>query len=181
MNLDRIKEPLAAFVRWVMRDVTYHRLYSCSVQGQDAAGLLDLLPDDETIRGTGLSKVKIRHGLPGFTVKVPTGASVLLGFENGDPRKPYASLWDPGSVTSLTFDQGTKAVARVDDTAVCGTLLLGTVTTGSPATQTTAHAYFPPGTPEATITAAIAAMVTQAPLRVNIASVITAGNSKLLA
>jgi hypothetical protein len=181
MDLDRIKEDLTAFVRWVMRDVTYHRLYACSVQGQDGAGLLDLLPDDAAVMGTGLSKVRIRHGLPGFTVKVPTGARVLLGFDNGDPQKPYAALWEQGSVTSITFDKGTKAVARVDDTAVCGTLLLGTVTTGGPATQATAHQYFPPGTSEALITAAIAAMATQVPVRVNLSSVITGGNVKVLA
>lgn len=116
MDLDRLKNSLAAFVRWVMRDVTYHKLYPATVQGQDADGLLDLYPEATEIRGSGLSKVPIRHGLPGVTVRVPNGASVLLGFENGDPRRPYAALWLPGSTTEVVFDNGTQAVARENDT-----------------------------------------------------------------
>lgn len=122
MDLDRIKDELARFIRWVMRDVTYHRHYPCVVQRQDGAGLLDLLPDDESIRGSGLSGVPIRHGLPGFTVKVPVGARCMLAFENGDPRKPYASLWDPGSVIGVEFDGGTRPL----------TFLGALVTSGGP-------------------------------------------------
>ena len=93
---DRLKADLAAFIRWVTRDTRYHRSYACSVQGQDASGLLDLYPDDESIRGSGTSKVPIKHGLPGVKVKVSVGSRVMMNFENGDPRKPFASLWDNG-------------------------------------------------------------------------------------
>lgn len=108
---------LERFIRRVMGFTKYHALYPCTVESQDGNGLLDLTPDDEAIRGTGLGEVPIRHGLPGFTVKVKAGARVLLGFEAGDPKRPYAALWEPGSVEEIIFDGGDKPVARSFDTA----------------------------------------------------------------
>jgi hypothetical protein len=94
-DLDRIKGPLARLIRWVMRDATYARRYPATVLGQNGAtGRLDLRADDPDIRGTGTSGVPIRHGFPGASVTVPTGARVLLAFEENDPRKPIAMLWE---------------------------------------------------------------------------------------
>jgi hypothetical protein len=115
-----IDQSLAKFVRWVMRDTTYHRVFPCSVQGQSSdLATLDLLPDDTDIRGTGLQQVHIRHGLPGVQVKVPVGARVLLGFEAGDPERPYAALWEPGAIEQIIFDHGTKPLARKGDAVTC--------------------------------------------------------------
>lgn len=107
---------LAKFIRWVMQDTTYHRLYPSTVEGQASDGSLDLLPDDESIRGNGLSAVPIWHGLPGVTVRVPNGERVLLGFRNGDPTQPYAALWEPGSVDSIEIAGSGPEVARKGDT-----------------------------------------------------------------
>ena len=115
-----IRSSLEAFIRLVMRDTVYHRVYPCSVQGQSSdLKTLDLLPDDAEIRGTGLQSVPIRHGLPGVEVKVPVGARVLLGFEAGDPERPYAALWEPGSIEQIIFDGGTKPIARKGDAVTC--------------------------------------------------------------
>jgi hypothetical protein len=110
------RESLAKFIRWVMRDTKYAGTYACTVQGQTGQ-LLDLLPDDPTIAGKGLSGISIRHGLPGCSVTVRTGARVLLAFENRDPTKPYAALWSEGDITSVSVGYGgTKPVARIGDT-----------------------------------------------------------------
>jgi hypothetical protein len=113
------KGNLAAFVRWIMRDVTYHKHYPCTVVRQDGM-LLDLKPDDPKIAGPGLGRVPLRVGLPGFTVKVPNGARVMLSFDNGDPAAPAASLFDPGSVTEITFADGSQAIARQGDLVESG-------------------------------------------------------------
>jgi hypothetical protein len=67
------------------------------------------------MRGDGLAKVPIRHGLPGVTVKVKQGARLLLGFEAGDPRRPYASLWEPGAIEEISIDGGDQPIARAGD------------------------------------------------------------------
>jgi len=110
---------LAKFIRFVMRDTRYHALYPCTVEAQAADGTLDLTPDDEAIRGTGLQAVPIRHGLPGVRVKVKQGARLLLGFEAGDPTRPFAALWEPGAIEEISIDGGTKPVARAGDAATC--------------------------------------------------------------
>lgn len=111
--------PLAKFIRWVMRDTKFHALYPCTVEAQAADGALDLTPDDDAIRGTGLQAVPIRHGLPGVTVKVKQGARLLVGFETGDPTRPFAALWEPGAIEEISIDGGTKPVCREGDSGTC--------------------------------------------------------------
>src|SRR5690606_41518441 len=43
-------------------------------------------------------------------LQVPAGERVLLGFDSGDPAKPYAALWHAGQVTSVRVG-GAEAVA----------------------------------------------------------------------
>lgn len=111
-------DPRAAFDRiiaHVMRDRVYLRSYECAVEAQNADGSVDLLPDSDEIRGTGLQSVPIYHGLPGVTVRVVPGARVLLQFVGGDPSKPYASLWRSGDIEEISFNGGQSPVARQGD------------------------------------------------------------------
>jgi hypothetical protein len=75
----------------------YARWYPAKVVRQAEDGTLELYPDDESIRGNGITHVPIRHGLPGVTVKVKLGQKVILFFEDGDPKKPACALWPDGS------------------------------------------------------------------------------------
>jgi hypothetical protein len=104
---------LERYVKAVMKDSIYFGKYPSTVASQSADGSLDLVPEDPIVKGTGLSKVKLRHGLPGCEVKVPPGERVLLGFDNGDPTKPYASLWDSGNVLEVSIG-GPLKVALAD-------------------------------------------------------------------
>lgn len=106
----RLRGTLERLIRWVMRDALYLGTYSALVVRQAADGTLDVLPDDERLRAGGLQAVPIRHGLPGVEVDVPAGERVLLAFDAGDPRKPYAALWHAGQVTAVRIG-GTEAVA----------------------------------------------------------------------
>lgn len=110
---------LERIVQFVTRQTLYCRSFEATVERDHGDNTLDLLPDDARVRGTGLSRVPIRHGLPGVTVRVVTGSRVLLGFVEADPRKPYASLWQPGSIEEVSFDGGEASIARVGDIVVC--------------------------------------------------------------
>jgi len=138
-----LRGSLERLIRWVMRDTIYLTLYSAKVIRQAADGTLDLLPDDLRLQSSGLQGVPIRHGLPGVTVEVPAGETVLLGFDSGDPARPYAALWHAGQVTKVRIG-GTEAVAlaslvsaRLDAIQQAFDLHTHTVTTtGSAAAQT---------------------------------------------
>lgn len=108
-------ESLAKFIRYVMRDTRYHKMYPCTVERQDGWGPLELTPDDVEIRGEGLGSVPIRHGLPGVEVRVERGARVLLGFAAGDFKRPYAALWESGTIIEMRFAGGTQPIAREGD------------------------------------------------------------------
>lgn len=109
-----LRGSLERLIRGTMRDVLYLGQYTAVVQRQAADGTLDLLPDDARLRGNGLSGVPIRHGLPGVEVEVPAGVRVLLGFDNGNPQSPFASLWHSGQVTAVRIG-GAKAVALAEE------------------------------------------------------------------
>lgn len=80
--------------------ITYSRWYPCTVVAQDADGSLQLYPDDAKMRGNGLVKVPLRIGMPGVKVLVSPGARVRLYFEDADPKKPAAALWDQSSTAA---------------------------------------------------------------------------------
>jgi len=138
-------DALEAFVRRVMRRTAYHAQHVAVVQRQHDDDSLDLLPDSDDIRGTGLSRVPIRHGLPGVRVRVAVGSRVLLTFEGGNPTAPRATLWEAGAVEEIRFNDGSAPIARVGDPVRCfwpasvpvvGTLnglaFTGTMTIASP-------------------------------------------------
>lgn len=112
----------------------YYGTYACVVQSQAADDTVDVLPDDDLIRGAGLSAVPILHGVPGCRVRVAAGARCLLGFRGGSPTEPYVSLWEAGSVISLHFGGGSLAAARVGDPCSVSLPILSAIGTlnGSP-------------------------------------------------
>lgn len=94
----RVSEDMAAFVETLVGNrIDYSRMYPARVMKQAGDGSLELLPDAAKFRGTGLTGVPIRHGIPGVHVTVLAGGKVLLFFESGDPKLPAACLWPDGS------------------------------------------------------------------------------------
>lgn len=108
----RVSEDIAAFVdQQVSNRIDYSRLYPCRVLKQSTDGTLELLPDSEKLRGNGLTRVPIRHGIPGLHVNVPAGGKVLLFFESGDPKLPACALWPDGSsVQSMSIKSPTVTI-----------------------------------------------------------------------
>ena len=46
-----------------------------------------------------------------------------IGFEAGDPKRPYVAQWLANtSVTSITFENGIQDIARTNDTTSQGTI-----------------------------------------------------------
>lgn len=63
----------------------------------------DLQPEDS--RFPSMKNVPVRVGVPGLQAVVQPGAVVLLGWERGDPARPYCEpSWESGAgVTQLIF------------------------------------------------------------------------------
>jgi len=79
-------------------------LYPAEVKSATSDGLyLDVQPIDPRVEGH--QRVPVRVGVPGEVAVVQAGAVVLLGWERGDPSKPYCvPSWNAGAtVTKLVF------------------------------------------------------------------------------
>lgn len=137
--MDRISASFNKLVRGIVAPTDYHALYPARVVSQNADGTLELQPDLSKI--PPLSKVPIRTGIPGVTVKLSAGARVLLGFENGDPKRYYAGLWDTATLVELVVNGGAIGLAKANHThdyslAAVGGSPIGNTTTG-PSSVTT--------------------------------------------
>lgn len=92
---------------------------SCAADGSAC----DVQPEDSRIAGA--KNVPVRVGVPGLTAIVRQGAIVLLGWERGDPSRPYCvPAWEPGApVTKLAFSANTIELAGNSSAAILDTLL----------------------------------------------------------
>lgn len=116
---------LSKFRLLVGRKLDYLASYPGQIVAVNGDGTVDVRPDDERIRGFGLARLPIRRGLPGWTTVTPAeGDRCRIRFDGGDPKRPYVADFEGTSGASLVFNEGTKAVARVDDEVRVGKILL---------------------------------------------------------
>jgi hypothetical protein len=108
---DRQTRALRAIVERVAAPYDFFSEVRAKVVKQNSDGTLELVP--QSPRLPGLTRVPIRNGLPGVQVKVVAGAFVLVRFEDGDPGRPAAGLFDPGSLQELTITAGAAGLIRV--------------------------------------------------------------------
>ena len=71
----------------------YARLYRAKVVAQTGdENLVDVRPDDHAL--PDMARIPLRHGVPGLRVQLKLGSYVQVGWEDGEPDKPFAGLWD---------------------------------------------------------------------------------------
>lgn len=159
MESDRLKRALERFISRTLAlpTVDFRAHYPSKVIGQNADGSLELQPDDTRL--PTLSRVPLRLGIPGVTVKIAAGSRVLLFFEGGQPDGQAAALFQASTLQEITITANAKvtvnapeidladasgAVLRSGDTVaitglnappgggtVTGPLVLGTITSPS--------------------------------------------------
>lgn len=138
-EFDRIKSGFSKFILGLMAPTDYHALYPAKVISQNGDGTLEIQP--ETSKLGPISKVSIMLGLPGASVTLAAGASVLLGFEAGDPSRPKVMLWGASTITTLSLNGGTVGLAKADHTHEYSLLSVGGSptgnNTGAPSSNTT--------------------------------------------
>lgn len=139
---DRLRAVFAAIVRAEMRRVDYHALYPASVLSQDGAGgPLDLRPDTNAIAPPQAVPLRCVNGVK---LTLPAGTRVLLGYEGGDPSKPYATLGPFADVTRFAVNGASTRAAREGDDVTAGAELVAWMA------SVTAKVNTLPGTPTTT-------------------------------
>lgn len=150
--LDAIRQIVTAIVG---RRLDHLALYPARVVQQRGDGTLDLVPESDAV--PSCQGVPIRYGIPGVTAEIAAGSRVLLGYEGGDPARPYACLWESGSVTALRvnattlyLNSGTNDAARKGHAVHGGTINFVTSSALGPTAFTVVYvnADGVPGTPQ---------------------------------
>lgn len=134
---DRASGPFIAMVRAAVPHIDYLALYRATVLAQ-SGNSVDVQPEDQRI--PQMTSVPLRHGLPAVSLQVAPGSTVLIGWMNADPLKPYAALWD-GSETLLSLSLGADAdnvITKADLTALIAAIVAMATTgnSGGPLTFT---------------------------------------------
>jgi hypothetical protein len=100
VNADRLKGGFAALARDPL--ALYSNLYRAKVVRQlGNLRRVDVVPTDPRL--PPMSNIPLLVGVPGMEARILPGHFVLVGWENGHPDKPFATLWAPG-------ESGTKPV-----------------------------------------------------------------------
>lgn len=104
------------FDRFVGRRLDYSAAYPARVVNQSGDDTLEVIIDDERMRGEGIKRVPIRLGIPGARCEVANNARVRVMFDEQDPSKPFAALWDtnPSDVQLIEIGSGAQYLSRDD-------------------------------------------------------------------
>lgn len=108
----RLLAALQRLVRRLFSRIDYLAAYPARVVTQNGDLSLELKPESDRL--PPLSKVPVRVGIPGMKVKVSAGATVLVTFEAGDPRRPVATLWGDSGLVEVQIG-GARPFARLGD------------------------------------------------------------------
>lgn len=102
--------------------VDFFANYRAKVVAQSAdKTTLDVKPDSDKLPAT-MSKIPIRLGLPGTTVKVQAGCYVMIGWDGGNPARPYALLWDlNGTMLELDITATTEVKITAENVKINST------------------------------------------------------------
>lgn len=137
MAVDRLKEAFFALVRAGNPGIDYLTSYRARVVKQDAdTGKLDVQPDDPRL--PSMSNLRLKLGIPGATAQIHVRDApvfVQVAWENGDPTKPFAALFEGGAAVI-------KLTLAADTLVAIGDIRLGAEEGGEPPSKaTTLKAY----------------------------------------
>lgn len=139
-----IRAHLERIIRAVTGDLRFERTYAATVE-RAADDFVDVLPDDDFVRGLGLQRIPTPTIDPTTQLLPEPGCRCLLAFASGDPQQPRIVAWEYAQDSAtIRLDGGAAAVARKGDlvdvyltaasTAVAG-ILNGAITVpGAPPT-----------------------------------------------
>jgi len=98
--LDRILASWVALARGAQANIDYMALYRARVLRQSVnRHRLDVRPEDPRL--PPMADVPLKLGVPGVEATIPPGHFVIVGWENGRPNRPYATLWNSGEGTPI--------------------------------------------------------------------------------
>jgi hypothetical protein len=97
IGIDRLKAPLFALIRAAVPRVAYAApRFASVVKAVTSGGVtrLDVVPEDPSF--PSMPGVRLFHGIPGVTLTLAAGTTVLVEFSEMDPARPFVRSWAGG-------------------------------------------------------------------------------------
>jgi hypothetical protein len=106
LKTDRLKSAFYALIRAAKPRIDYLGFYAGRVVASSTSGgrtLLDVVPDDDRI--PPMARVFLKLGGPGAEVEFDEvdGLRVLVGWENGDPSRPFCCLFEGAEKVTVRY------------------------------------------------------------------------------
>lgn len=93
--MDRLKGAMRSLARGAFPETLYSRIWRARMVLQKSTRRVDVSPYDTRI--PPMANIPLMVGVPGVEVKIVPGHDVAVGWEDGRPDRPYATMWIPGS------------------------------------------------------------------------------------
>ncbi len=117
LQANSMRSAMDAFLRKVRAEGEFAYRYRCKVDRVKASGRVDVTVTDDRMKGRGVGDCNVRVGIPLTTLTILAGATCLVGWEDGDPARPYVSDFDQGAVaTSIQLGDQSRGAAFVGGT-----------------------------------------------------------------
>jgi hypothetical protein len=117
LNANGVRSAMDAFLKRIRSETEYAYRYRCKVDRQKASGRVDVTVTDDRMKGRGVGDCNVRVGIPLATLKILPGATCLVGWEDGDPARPYVTDFDQGATaTSVQVGDNARGAAFVGGT-----------------------------------------------------------------
>lgn len=145
ISSDRLKAAILAIIRESLPQLPFLGVYEYRVFRANS-GTFDGSPVTDAYGLPDVTSVPMRPSITGGTSKMLLGSSVLIGFINGDPGRPYVMGGDPDTppteadftasvkikadAPQIQLNNGVFGVARLGDAVVAGPFG-GTITVAS--------------------------------------------------
>jgi hypothetical protein len=124
----RLLDAFRKVARGAVPDIDYKTTYRARVVKQHPnRRRLDVVPTDPRL--PSMTNIPLKVGVPGLEVVLVAGHFVLVGWENGRPDHPYATLWDAGEqgttptkliLHAASIELGGKNLIPLMDSVVLG-------------------------------------------------------------
>lgn len=111
--VDAVRDALERTIRRATARLPFSAGAMYRVVAQRADGLLEVVPDNPALPNL---VVPVLLSMPG-ALRVPQGARVLVEYAEGDPSRPYASLFETSALDEVKIGGGAKKIAREGDVA----------------------------------------------------------------
>lgn len=97
---DRIRGTLRKIVESSLPSYALRAFYAGRMVSQSGSNV-DFIPDADDV--PGMQRVPLMLGVPGLSIQAAPGARMGMGYYGGDPTKPYAGMFESGSLLSYTL------------------------------------------------------------------------------